>query len=84
MLTIPRDSDQSIRIPLYSRLSYKRVYSRFLSTLPIVSCPKQTATGTRTVNGTSIVTIREFYGSSQTVLEENHVSSNVTLVYSTK
>ena len=84
MLTIPRDSDQSIRIPLYSRLSYKRVYSRFLSTLPIVSCPKQTATGTRTVNGTSNDIIREFYGSSQTVQEENHVSSNVTLVYSTK
>lgn len=61
-------------------------YSHFPGSLPNLQCPVHSVNKTESLKSRTNVKprIKEFYGSSQTVQEENHVSSNVTLVYSTK
>lgn len=61
-------------------------YSQFPGSLPTLQCPVHSVKKSEALKSRTNVKprIREFYGSSQTVLEESHVSSDVTLVYSTK
>ena len=73
---------------IQSSLAYHRetrvLYHQFPGSFPKLSCPVDSVKKPKTVNGSQIITIRVFYGSSETDHGDTHVSSVVTLVYSTK
>ena len=82
------DDSHSVQSSLIYRFTQgtRSSYSQFPGSLPTLQCPVHSVKKSEALKSRTNVKprIREFYGSSQTVQEENHVSSNVTLVYSTK
>ena len=82
------DDSQGIQSSLIYRFTQgtRSSYSQFPGSLPTLQCPVHSVKKSEALKSRTNVKprIREFYGSSQTVQEENHVSSDVTLVYSTK
>ena len=73
---------------IQSSLAYHRetrvLYHQFPGSFPELSCPVHSVKKPKTMNGSSMITIREFYGSSETDDGNTDVSCVVTLVYSTK
>ena len=71
-----------------SSLAYHRnaqvLYHQFPGSFPELSCPVHSVKTPNRENESPIITLREFSGSSEGGNEEAHVSSVVTLVYSTK
>ena len=82
------DHSQGIQSSLIYRFTQgtRSSYSQFPGSLPTLLCPFHSVKKSEALKSRTNVKprIREFYGSSHTVQGENHVSSDVTLVYSTK
>ena len=78
------EDSESIQSSLASHRETRVLYHPFPGSFPELSCPVDSVKKPRTVKGSPVITIREFYGSSETDHGDTHVSSVVTLVYSTK